>query len=127
MDSAMPKRFCIECGKLFDRDTTNTLRCPAHQPAATARRNTKTNTTARGYGSAYRANRAIVVAAALAAADAGTPVTCWLCPRPCLRGQALTAEHIVPRRRGGSSDVDNLAAAHSACNTAWNKRQTAAR
>lgn len=53
----MPKRFCLTCGKLFDRDLTGTQRCPACQPAATAARNARGNTTRRGYGSPHQALR----------------------------------------------------------------------
>lgn len=54
----MPKRFCIGCRRLFDRDLTHTQRCPACQPAATQQRNARGNTTARGYGSEHQALRA---------------------------------------------------------------------
>ena len=53
----MPKRFCISCRQLFDRDTTGTQRCPACQPAATRARNARANTTSRGYGSKHQALR----------------------------------------------------------------------
>ena len=46
----MPKRFCIGCQQLYDRDATGTQRCPTCQPAATTARNKRRNTTARGYG-----------------------------------------------------------------------------
>lgn len=50
----MPKRFCLDCQQLFDRDDTGTQRCPRCQPAATAARNARPNTTARGYGSKHQ-------------------------------------------------------------------------
>ena len=60
----MPKRFCIcrgcagcgtaGCRALFDRDDTGTQRCPRCQPAATAARNARANTTRRGYGSDHQ-------------------------------------------------------------------------
>ena len=59
----MPKRFCLDCKQLFDRDATGTQRCPACQPAATAARNARGNTTQRGYGSDHQALRAELAAA----------------------------------------------------------------
>ena len=53
----MPKRFCIDCGHLYDRDDTGTQRCPEHQAAADRRRNARPNTTARGYGSTHQRER----------------------------------------------------------------------
>lgn len=45
-----------------------------------------------------------------------------ICGEPCLRGQYLTAEHIIPIRKGGKSVLENLGPAHSGCNTGWNRR-----
>jgi hypothetical protein len=62
----VPKRWCIcrgctacgdHCGRLFDRDLTGTMRCPRCQPAADHARNTRSNTTTRGYGSRHQALR----------------------------------------------------------------------
>ena len=50
----MPKRFCRDCQRLYDRDATGTLRCPDCQPAATAARNARANTTTRGYGTHHQ-------------------------------------------------------------------------
>ena len=72
----MPQRWCIGCGALFDRDSTGTQRCPACQPAATAARNARGNTTARGYGRRHQAERA----RRLAAFQPGQP--CARCGRP---------------------------------------------
>lgn len=53
----MPKRWCKDCRSLFDMDTTGTQRCPACQATADARRNARTNTSRRGYGSAHQKKR----------------------------------------------------------------------
>jgi 5-methylcytosine-specific restriction endonuclease McrA len=39
--------------------------------------------------------------------------TCWLCGLP----GADTADHVIPRSRGGSNFDNNLRAAHRACNS----------
>lgn len=39
--------------------------------------------------------------------------TCHLCGLP----GATTADHIVPRSKGGTNELENLAPAHSGCNT----------
>lgn len=77
----MPRRFCIEliegepCAAIFDGPTQ---RCPPHQAAADKRRNTRTNTTARGYGAAHQAERARLLAAfrpGQPCARCGKPIT----------------------------------------------------
>jgi hypothetical protein len=50
----LPKRFCLDCKQLYDRDDTGTQRCPRCQPAATAARQQRPNTTRRGYGSKHQ-------------------------------------------------------------------------
>ena len=133
----MPARFCTcqgcpacgpgSCGAIFDMDDPRSpgLRCPACQATATRRKNTdrpgRPTAAQRGYGPEYRRNREIVVSLAIAAANAGQPVLCWLCKRPCLATQKLSAEHKKAVRDGGSSALPNLACAHLACNTAWNR------
>ena len=106
-------------------------RCPTCQTTADQRHRElrataaahRPTTAQRGYGAAYQHNQAIIVARAIAAARAGQPQPCWLCHKPCLEGQKLTAEHKVPRRQGGGHDLANLAPAHTACNTAWNRKR----
>jgi DNA-directed RNA polymerase subunit RPC12/RpoP len=72
----MPKRWCIGCGDLFDLDTTGTLRCPACQAIATAKRQARPNTTRRGYGTPHQKLRARL----LAAFQPGQP--CARCGKP---------------------------------------------
>lgn len=125
----MPRRWCSvsPCLVLVDAPAT---RCPEHEAEAVARgvaRRARSaagrpSTSQRGYGTVYQRNRRIVVERALVAADAGQARACVICRLPCVRGQALTAEHVVPLRLGGSSALDNLGVAHSGCNTGWNRR-----
>lgn len=44
---------------------------------------------------------------------------CHLCPDPA---PATTADHIVPRSKGGSDELANLRPAHHACNIARGDR-----
>ena len=53
----MPKRFCLDCHQLFDRDTTGTQRCPEHQAIADRKSNARANTTSRGYGTPHQRKR----------------------------------------------------------------------
>ena len=43
---------------------------------------------------------------------------CWLCGQP----GADTADHVVPRSRGGGNELDNLRPAHRRCNSARGNR-----
>jgi 5-methylcytosine-specific restriction endonuclease McrA len=49
------------------------------------------------------------VVATVVARDHGV---CWLCGRP----GANSADHVVPHSRGGTDALENLRAAHLACN-----------
>jgi 5-methylcytosine-specific restriction endonuclease McrA len=41
---------------------------------------------------------------------------CYLCGEPARPDDPLVADHVIPRVRGGSDEVWNLAPAHKACN-----------
>lgn len=49
-------------------------------------------------------------------------VDCWRCHQPIdlslhhLQPYAFTIDHVLPRARGGSDDLDNLRPAHRRCN-----------
>lgn len=49
MTGPVPKRWCSDCGELFDMDSTNALRCPACQSAAITLRNRRPPRQLRGY------------------------------------------------------------------------------
>lgn len=65
-----------------------------------------------GYAT-YRRNRAVVLA---------EEQTCWMCGRPGTPDDPLTADHVIPRSRGGSHDRRNLRAGHLSCNSARGNR-----
>jgi 5-methylcytosine-specific restriction endonuclease McrA len=113
----MPKRWCIGCRQLFDMDSTGTLRCPACQTAATARRNQRPNSAARGYDGEYQRNKPIIIQQG----RDGRP--CVICRKPFTPRNKITVEHIKPLRDGGSNDLANLGPAHAWCNTGWNRGQ----
>ena len=120
----MPARFC-ECrgcpacgtqatthGALFSMDSTGTRKCPPCQAEATKRRNTdppgRPSAAARGYGADWRRVSAEVIAAA---------TVCHWCGGPPVPGDPFTADHIVPKARGGTNDKSNLVPAHRSCNS----------
>lgn len=45
--------------------------------------------------------------------------SCWLCTDT---DAATTADHVLPRSRGGSDHIDNLRPAHRRCNSARGNR-----
>jgi len=126
----MPKRWC-QCrgcpacdppsrrpgnhGVLFDMDSTGTLRCPPCQATATAARNTRPNSAARGYNGEYQRNKPVIINQA----RHGRP--CVICRKPFTPANKITVEHIIPLRDGGTNDLANLGPAHTWCNTAWNR------
>jgi 5-methylcytosine-specific restriction endonuclease McrA len=109
---SLPKP-CLDCGT----PTTNGSRCPKDQAIwERARESQRPSAQARGYDAEYRKNRPAVIAQG----RNGRP--CYICGKPFREGQKITAEHIRPIRKGGTSALTNLAPAHSACNTAWNRK-----
>jgi hypothetical protein len=119
-------RRCQDCiaeglPSLFDRDSTGTWRCPRHQAQVNAGRRAKgrayektrqrPTSTQRGYGAVYQKRRNAIVARALATGEA-----CVLCGRPCLPGQAITAQHIDGDAATGDPATVRLGPAHRSCN-----------
>lgn len=43
---------------------------------------------------------------------------CWLCGNQRIRRPADSADHVIPRSRGGTDDDGNLRPAHRLCNSA---------
>jgi 5-methylcytosine-specific restriction endonuclease McrA len=123
----LPKRFCacpgcLACASpdrrpgnhnaLFDLDTTRTLKCPPCQDQARIKKNTdpagRPSAAARGYGAEWRRVSAEVIAEA---------VTCYWCNGAFAADDPATADHLVPKARGGTNDKSNLVAAHRSCNS----------
>jgi 5-methylcytosine-specific restriction endonuclease McrA len=49
--------------------------------------------------------------------------TCWLCGLPVLANERFTADHVIPRSKGGAVyDLLNLAPAHKHCNESRGNR-----
>jgi DNA-directed RNA polymerase subunit RPC12/RpoP len=99
----MPKRWCSDCRKLFDLDSTGTLRCPDCQAKATAKRNARPSTTRRGYGSHHRRTREQL----LAQWKPGDP--CARCGKPMWNRDDIDLGHTDDRT--GYRGLE-----HSACN-----------
>jgi 5-methylcytosine-specific restriction endonuclease McrA len=91
----------------------------------------------RGYDAAYERNARIINRGVRGAWARGEVVRCVICeneiPNPNLRitnreSQSvnhklrLTIEHIVPLRRGGTSELSNLGPAHASCNYARRRK-----
>jgi hypothetical protein len=104
----VPKRWCIGCRQLYDRDSTGTLRCPACQAANTTARQARPPTASRGYSSAHQAERARL----LLLWQPGDP--CALCEQPMDSSRGLDLAHNEDR-------TGWLGLAHQACNRATNQ------
>jgi 5-methylcytosine-specific restriction endonuclease McrA len=120
----LPKRFCAcrgcgGCGTktgthsvLFDLDSTKTLKCPPCQEQARIKKNTdppgRPSAAQRGYGADWRRVSAEVIAAATA---------CHWCGDAFSEDDPATADHLIPKARGGTNDKSNLVGAHRSCNS----------
>jgi 5-methylcytosine-specific restriction enzyme A len=120
----MPKRFCgctgcAACritsgthGVLFDKDKTGTLKCPGCQEQTRVKKNTdppgRPSASQRGYGADWRRISAKVIAGA---------TVCHWCGGAFTKDDPATADHIVPKARGGTNDESNLVPAHRSCNS----------
>ena len=70
----------------------------------------------RGYDSTYSRNRALMIARAWANGE-----LCAICGREFARKEDITAEHLIPLRRDGTSALGNLGPAHGKCNSWWSR------
>jgi DNA-directed RNA polymerase subunit RPC12/RpoP len=104
----------MDCQALFDMDDPRSpgLRCPACQAKATKRKNTdppgRPSASQRGYGTEWRRVSAKITAGATA---------CHWCGREFTAQDPATADHLVPKARGGTNDESNLVPAHRSCNS----------
>lgn len=102
-------RPCLDCGRL----TRNPSRCDEHQAAWQARQDQlRGSATQRGYDSQWQRTAKAAVAAHRAAHGD------W-CPGhgvPAHQSSDLTADHIVPKARGGSDSAENVAVLCRSCN-----------
>jgi len=102
----MPQRPCIRCKRL----TRNGTRCEACAAVWSA---TRGSSTARGYGSRWRAIRQAVL-------DRHIALYGPVCPgygRPSHESDDLTVDHVVPKARGGGDHPSNLAVLCRGCNS----------
>lgn len=113
----MPKRWCTcqgcpacghSCKRLYDIDSAPGLRCPACQAHATRARNARPSSSQRGLGWAFSARKA---------KDRGyqAATVCQWCGKPFTDADPKTADHVVPRSRGGAHGP--IVAAHRSCNS----------
>jgi 5-methylcytosine-specific restriction endonuclease McrA len=95
----MPKSTCLTCFRAIPVGSTY---CKAHarKRAALANR----TTTERGLGWDYQQARALVLSLSR---------LCCLCGKP----NANSADHVVPRSKGGSNRLTNLIPSHLSCNS----------
>lgn len=89
----LPDRSCLNL-------TSRGPRCPDCTRAWDMRRG---GARERGYDREYEANKEFVLSKSK---------ICWLCGGD----GADTADHVIPRARGGSNAVSNLRPAHASCN-----------
>lgn len=85
--------------------------CPDHQAANDRQRDEQRgNRHQRGYGNAWlRVSRQVLQR---------DGYICHYCGLP----GATTADHVIPKAKGGSDDPSNLVAAHNPCNASKGKR-----
>jgi 5-methylcytosine-specific restriction endonuclease McrA len=86
-------KTCLICGQ-----PSRTNRCPRHSTQPIGRNRSWVDELAR---------RRIVASA----------THCWICGQPARPGDPLTADHVIPRSRGGPDVPGNYRAAHRSCNS----------
>lgn len=102
------KRPCIEPGC---PELTKATRCPAHAYQYQRQRDLRRGTPSqRGYDATYQRNRLIVLRA--------SGFTCAYCGSP-----ANTVDHVLSLADGGGSELENLVACCSTCNSSRGGRR----
>jgi 5-methylcytosine-specific restriction endonuclease McrA len=93
----------MACRRLFDMDSTGTLRCPDCQAAATARRNARPSSSARGLGWKFseRKKNDANYQQATTCQCRGCTQHSGVCGEPFTAANPKTADHTVPRSQGG--------------------------
>lgn len=109
----MLPRPCAVCGR-----PSRASRCAVHP-----RERHTDSAAARGYDSAYTAERRRIMAEVRTVLLAGGIVPCVICRRAIASLSELSIEHVRPLRHGGDSSPANLAAAHRACNYGWRHKR----
>jgi 5-methylcytosine-specific restriction protein A len=106
----MPKRPCLICGRL----TSNPSRCDTHQAEYFSAQNRRRgSSTARGYGSQWRA----VAKAVIARHRAVYGNWCMGYKVEPHASSDLTVDHIVPKAAGGTDSLSNLRVLCRGCNS----------
>ncbi len=100
----MPKRECLTCRHLHDGPGSRCPTCTTTRERARLR----PTTTQRGYGAAWQRLSAQVIAWFGRCVDCGHQGS---------EDNPLTADHIVPKSRGGTDAWDNLIALCRNCNS----------
>jgi hypothetical protein len=111
------KKPCFVCGVPVQNNTM----CPEHLAQRQRQQRKPDNRPSRqdrGYDAEYERNRKIMVEN-----TRRNNWPCWICHQPFSPNQVITAEHIIPKRRGGTNALENLAPAHSWCNSGWRRRR----
>ncbi|MFI2184604.1 HNH endonuclease [Streptomyces sioyaensis] len=104
------QRPCLVCGRL----TRNASRCDPHQAEWQARQDhIRGSATQRGYGAEWQRTAARVLAAHRRQYGQWCPG--WGVPgHPATD---LTADHVVPKSKGGTDDPSNIAVLCRSCNS----------
>jgi 5-methylcytosine-specific restriction endonuclease McrA len=114
-----PCRGCGKPGKAFCDvcQAVKTAKWKATMAQRTANDTTRGSRQSRGYDAMYYRNRKIVIATAIREHQ-----SCCICHQPFVDTTDITAEHVIPLREGGSSELSNMSAAHSSCNYRYQRK-----
>ncbi len=97
---------------LYDADSTRALKCPGCFTVAKQKRNSppgRPSAAARGYGAEWRK---------LSEQVTKGKTHCPRCGEPYTTGNPATADHVIPKARGGTDELSNLVDCCRRCNSA---------